>query len=749
MLVRMLLPLLLAVPLSANPTIGQGGLPDRPYSRPGPSDSQESGRLSPEGRQNVEDITQRIGSGRRVDLFDAIDRLMGSDARNAAEWISKLVSQAQGSGIEYRPGMERDLWKRYVSRFGGDPSGYSGLGRSSTEAGDFGSAVAAYSRAIELGAATPENFYGRGLAAERLGDMSLANEDAAMALRMDPSNAQAYSLFKLTQNAASTAKVDTLTGKVGLPAPGSAPAPEDLVVGAGTVGLPVVTPGKRTQAAGPIEISAGLTAAAQRHLQMKDLDAALEAAAKAIRLNPRNAKAYNLMATAYDKKGDHARAIAAANKALELDPDSVPALNTRAWAQSGLRRFGQALDDAGRILTLAPRSAFGYVNQGRALGGLDRRSEMLNALGRAALLDQRFNALRQAAGQLPADQDTELLFDGLLEGRAPAPGKRDKRSRFLRLLIYCAAGGGLFALGLLHVFSPRWRQTVSRTIGRIAGGAKTPVNDGEASSGEAGPIGSYDVKRVVGTGGMGVVYEAVDRGLDRRVAIKKMRGEIQKDPKFRKRFIDEARVVAKLRHPNIVHIHSILEEGEDLFLVFEFVAGQNLKEVLAAQGPLPFDQVLGVMRSVCDALSYAHGKGVIHRDLKLENLMADTEGTLRVMDFGLAGHAPEGGRTLAATIWGTPSYMAPEMENGTVLPQSDLYSLGICLYELVTGKAPFSGGAGAMFVAKSAGSYKPPSSLRKGLPAGLDAFVAKALAPDPAKRWSNAEEFWSAAKKLA
>ncbi|MFC1679973.1 protein kinase [Elusimicrobiota bacterium] len=726
-----------------------GGTPDRTPPQSDSSDAKEKEPLSQEGDSVVQDFMSRLRDGKKVNINDAFSQLLRTDSKQAAEWIERLTKayKDQRGGDPYAA--DTTLWEEYIAVRGDDPRGYSGLGESSFVGEDYGESVAAYTRAIEMGAATPDNFHGRGLSAQRLGDNQLAHSDAAMALRMDPRHPQAFSLFKLTEGKASDINVDPATGELKMPAiTGEDPKADRSVDSTDGSVLPVVHPSVRIPAGeDPIQLSAALTKSAQRHLQLKDADSALEAAKRAVGLNPKNAQAYNLMATAYERKGEHAKAVAAANSALKIDADSVPSLNTRAWAYSGLNRYTEALSDADRILILNSRNAFGYINQGRALGGLGRRSAMIDSLGRAAGLEPRFRRLLDNAKQLPAGKDTELLFAGLMDGgsgKAPSGGKGRK---FLVVLISSISGGLLIGLGFLHVFSPRWRERITRTVGRLLG-SPSPRPSEEDDTIESSMIAAYDVKRVIATGGMGIVYEAVDRGLDRRVAIKQMRGEIRDDPKQRKRFLDEARVVAGLRHRNIVAIHSIVDEGNDLLLIFEYVEGENVKDILAARGTLPFDEVVLVMRAVCSVLDYAHSQGVIHRDLKLENFMIDTDGVVKVMDFGLARQAPEGGRTQSTTVWGTPTYMAPEADDGEIRPQSDIFSLGVCVYELVTGKTPFSGSAGIMYVRKKKAEYTPPSEIKGGLPGGMDSFIARALDPQPKLRWQSAREFYEELKQL-
>ena len=153
----------------------------------------------------------------------------------------------------------------------------------------------------------------------------------------------------------------------------------------------------------------------------------------------------------------------------------------------------------------------------------------------------------------------------------------------------------MIAAGALHIFSPSWRERVQTTLGRLAPGALPAVS-------EAGGLPGYEIKRVIATGGMGVVYEALDKRLDRRVAAKRLRGEIRADAKERKRFLKEARTVAALIHPNIVQIHSVLEHGEDIYLVFEYVEGKTLREILSEKKRLPWTEARGLFEGICRAL---------------------------------------------------------------------------------------------------------------------------------------------------
>jgi serine/threonine-protein kinase len=250
---------------------------------------------------------------------------------------------------------------------------------------------------------------------------------------------------------------------------------------------------------------------------------------------------------------------------------------------------------------------------------------------------------------------------------------------------------------------------------------------------------------------MGVVYDARDKSLDRRVAIKKMRDEIRSDPAERQRFIAEARTVATLHHPNIVDIYSIVEDDRDVYLVFEHVAGSTLDQRLKDSGPLDFSSARQIIKGACDAVEYAHRHNVIHRDLKPSNIMITERGEAKVMDFGVARQAKDAVTKMAMTntIVGTPPYMAPEQEQGSVRRESDVFGLGVCLYEMLCGELPFAGQGAGMLLNKLNGRLTPLSTRAAGLPAGIDAVMAKALAADPDKRYKTPAELSAAVEALA
>jgi serine/threonine-protein kinase len=250
--------------------------------------------------------------------------------------------------------------------------------------------------------------------------------------------------------------------------------------------------------------------------------------------------------------------------------------------------------------------------------------------------------------------------------------------------------------------------------------------------------GGYRIIRELGRGGMGVVYEADDLALKRRVAIKRMLGGANGSEAERAQFLREAQAVARLRHPRLVQIFNVLSDG-DLFLVFELVDGEPLDQVLARRGKLPPAEVRRLLADTGAALQCAHAERVIHRDLKPANVVVERSGSAKVMDFGIAHQASVGAtQQTSAAASGTPPYMAPEQCFGTVSKASDLYSLGVMAYELLLGRRPFDGEDHLQ--RKLRGEFPPPSAVDPSLPRGLDAFFARALAPDPTRRFGSADE---------
>ncbi|MBI5623443.1 MAG: protein kinase [Elusimicrobia bacterium] len=266
----------------------------------------------------------------------------------------------------------------------------------------------------------------------------------------------------------------------------------------------------------------------------------------------------------------------------------------------------------------------------------------------------------------------------------------------------------------------------------------------QAAFGQAGPTvslisGRYELVLQIGEGGMGVVYLATDRQLGRKVALKKMRADLKANALHREKFIEEARLVSRLTHPYIVGVHDILDHRGELYLVLDYVDGKPLSEVLHLKKRLTLEESKKIMLQVCQGVDYAHRSNILHRDLKPANIMIDVNGYAKVMDFGLAREFEaavtmltqrEGGGTLA--------YMAPEQHLGKCGKASDVYALGVCLYEMLAGERPFKG---PDFLAQKERLFFAPLSQAASLPPRIDVMMAKALDPDPRRRLGDALAF--------
>jgi serine/threonine-protein kinase len=276
----------------------------------------------------------------------------------------------------------------------------------------------------------------------------------------------------------------------------------------------------------------------------------------------------------------------------------------------------------------------------------------------------------------------------------------------------------------------------------------------------AGPqtLGRYQLERVLGKGAMGIVYEALDPKLHRKVAIKtilisQLDEETAKD--FSMRFVREAHAVARLNHPNIVQVYDFGEEGDIAYLVMEFIRGDELKSTLTTGRQFDRKECVRIMCELLDALDFAHEAGVVHRDIKPANVMLDSQGRTKLTDFGVArvtdADRTHAERTQAGTMVGTPAYMSPEQIQGLRIDRrTDIFSAGVILYQFLTGQKPFTG-EGAWTVAKKIIQDDPPmpSSLNVAVSPEFDRVVAKALAKNPDQRFATAREFAVALKRAA
>ncbi len=260
--------------------------------------------------------------------------------------------------------------------------------------------------------------------------------------------------------------------------------------------------------------------------------------------------------------------------------------------------------------------------------------------------------------------------------------------------------------------------------------------------------GRYLLQERIGTGGMGEVWRGVDEVLGRTVAVKVMLPAYLSQPGFAERFLGEARTLASINHPGVVDVYDYHSDESTAFLVMEYVTGEALSATLARVGRLTAGRTMALVAQAADALQAAHDRGVIHRDVKPGNLLVRPDGTLVLTDFGIARSELVGHLTTAGMVLGTATYLSPEQATGqTVLPASDVYSLGVVAYQCLAGRPPFDGGTAVEIAMRH--SREPPPPLPPDVPEAVAGVVMRALAKDPADRWPSAAAFAAAARWAA
>ncbi|MGO8966801.1 protein kinase domain-containing protein [Mycobacterium sp.] len=254
--------------------------------------------------------------------------------------------------------------------------------------------------------------------------------------------------------------------------------------------------------------------------------------------------------------------------------------------------------------------------------------------------------------------------------------------------------------------------------------------------------GRYRVATKIATGGTSTVYRGLDTRLDRPVALKVMDSRYAGDQQFLTRFQLEARTVARLKDPGLVAVYDQGLDARHPFLVMELVEGGTLRELLTERGPMPPHAVAAVLRPVLGGLAAAHRAGLVHRDVKPENVLISDEGEVKIVDFGLVRAVAAAGITSTSVILGTAAYLSPEqVRDGDASPRSDVYATGIVTYELLTGQTPFTGDS-ALTVAyqRLDTDVLPPGTVINGVPAQFDELVGRATARDPADRYADAQD---------
>jgi serine/threonine protein kinase len=262
----------------------------------------------------------------------------------------------------------------------------------------------------------------------------------------------------------------------------------------------------------------------------------------------------------------------------------------------------------------------------------------------------------------------------------------------------------------------------------------------------------YEIQSVLGEGGMGIVHKAHDRELDDLVAIKTLRYEaLSADLSLLDRLKQEIRLARRITHPNVLRTHDLGEWNGLRFLSMEFVQGPTLKQVLASGEILPTAVGLRIAKQICSGLAAAHEAGVIHRDVKPQNIIIEPNGGLKILDFGAARLTDDRGMTTTGTVVGTPDYMSPEQARGLPLDfRSDIYSTGVVLYEIFTGSLPFEGDSPLDVVLKHVNNAPPPpQSKHPRIGPQIAAIIMKCLEKDPAARFQSVSELCEALTRVA
>lgn len=454
----------------------------------------------------------------------------------------------------------------------------------------------------------------------------------------------------------------------------------------------------------------------------RDLAAAAESFQKAVKAAPMEPRYRDWLGSVYCEQGRHTEALA---EFSAITMNGGKASDVWAYYQGlALLRLGR-LDEAKEALTRA-RSEGSSHNR-----GVDRKTEAEARLKDIQTHDARHAVALEAiargdyaAAKTALEAALAIAETTEVRERLAAVEARIKEEKSQRSMV----GVWVLALALIAALITFLRRRPRRGTLSAAELLGVRLN------------GRFQLQEEIGAGGMGMVYAAYDHERKLRVAAKRIKPELKNSPEARKRFLDEAKAVSRLSHPNIVGVQALVEYEGETIIIMDFVDGEPLSETLRRRARLPLSECQAVMRQVCSAVEFSHRSGVVHRDLKPSNIMLEPGGKALVMDFGLAREVKDALSHMTSTaVVGTLVYMAPEQHLGKVCRQSDVYALGVTLYEMLTGKRPFEGPD--PLAQKERLLYAKAGELVPGLPQEIDDLIASALAPEPDKRPKSAAAF--------
>ncbi len=665
----------------------------------------------------IKPADQQVWIDTHLGELNNVIRTMSKDAPKAFA----VQAAAQAAGLNNRAERWKEGRELADIAINYDPTDKDALISRSQASSALGDFARGYADADAVLRRTPDAggaWTARAAASYGLGNYLQAVEDARRALAADPNDKTAYALMKLSEGRTAIApKFENAS---------LAQSVEREYHGM-VQQLNQVESIRQAPPEHPAEKAVRrFIETAGSKLAVKDYHGAIGEADKALELEPDNSDALFYRAAAENLLGRYSDADRDASRGLSIAPSAAFLRDARSWAYIRMGRFADAVADANHSLEIDPKNPYAFANRGHANEGRGDYEAMAADLKTAAEINSQFEPdYRDSArrhGQNPAQLTHNSAGQPLIE-QIPSRARS-----FGVVLIFTLAGGLLIGFGLMHVNN----------------GLR---NDREKNSRPLSGIEQhYELGKAIGTGGMGVVYEALDKRLKRQVAIKMLREEFLLDDAAKKSLIEEATMVAELHHPSIVDIHAIEQDERGLYLVFERLEGRTLDELITEQKLLPLTEVKRVLGPVCAALAYAHERGVVHRDLKPGNIMLLKDGGVKVLDFGISRHAALSGKAAVTTqsVVGTPHYMAPEQEYGVIRRENDVFALGAVLYEMITGVRPYDGTTPA----KLAKSYLRPSTRVNGLSPEVDALIDRSLEPDPDKRLATPADFWTALEAI-